>query len=644
MTLSAVAVRRSRRLKGRANKTGVSANHVTIDHAVSLHTRKRVRNDGADGTSPSTSTSSMQDPTEDDEAPDPECDLNGAGTMRRKVAKKTLPFDITMEELRLINKLRLEKTLTTDEGARKTASLDVSLRLSPPAADGDIDDANADSVTDTQPNAGASTRATRRSWASEEDAKLTRAVADTSKKRCGKEYTADWVEIALLVPGRTNKQCTSRWDNVLNPSIDRAAGRTGKWLQDEDSKLRDAIQRHGGKDWGAISALVPGRTKKQCSSRWHDVLDPRISGAGGRTGRWTAIEDSKLKDAVETHGDNDWVVISALVPGRTKRQCSCRWHDVLDPSIALTAGRKGKWTAVEDNKLKDSVQTRGGKNWVAISALIPGRTRHQCCHRWHHLVSTNIDRENGRTGKWAEDEDSKLRDAVQRHGGKEWGAISALVPGRTKRQCSSRWHDVLNPGISGASGRTGRWTAVEDSKLKDAVQTYGGKNWEAIAALVPGRTKRQCLSRWHDVLDPNIDGASERTGKWTAVEDSELKDAVQRRGDKDWVVTSALVQGRTKKQCRTRWHDALNPSIALTAGRKGKWTAVEDNKLKDAVQTHGAKNWEEISALILGQTRHQCCHRWHHVYPNIDQENGRTGKWTEDDERKLSVVADGMMS
>jgi hypothetical protein len=55
-TLSAVPVQRSRRLKGRANK-GVSANQfTTIDHpAVSLHTRKRVRNDGVDGT-PSTST------------------------------------------------------------------------------------------------------------------------------------------------------------------------------------------------------------------------------------------------------------------------------------------------------------------------------------------------------------------------------------------------------------------------------------------------------------------------------------------------------------------------------------------------------------------------------------------------------------
>jgi hypothetical protein len=32
----------------------------------------------------------------------------------------------------------------------------------------------------------------------------------------------------------------------------------GTWSEDKDIKLKDAVQRHGGKDWGAIAALVPG--------------------------------------------------------------------------------------------------------------------------------------------------------------------------------------------------------------------------------------------------------------------------------------------------------------------------------------------------------------------------------------------------
>jgi hypothetical protein len=42
----------------------------------------------------------------------------------------------------------------------------------------------------------------------------------------------------------------------LDPGIDLANGRTGKWAEDEDIKLKDAVQIHGGKEWIAITALV----------------------------------------------------------------------------------------------------------------------------------------------------------------------------------------------------------------------------------------------------------------------------------------------------------------------------------------------------------------------------------------------------
>jgi hypothetical protein len=162
------------------------------------------------------------------------------------------------------------------------------------------------------------------------------------------------------------------------------------------------------------------------------------SSARGYT-KWTAVEDSKLKDAVQTHGDKDWGAISALVPGRTRRQCWHRWYDILDPIIALTAGRKGKWTEDEDSKLEDAVQTHGGKDWVAICARVPGRTRNQCKSRWHDTLAPSIGRASGRKGKWTGAEDSQLTHAVQTYGDKDWVALSVLVPGRTKKQCWDRW-------------------------------------------------------------------------------------------------------------------------------------------------------------------------------------------------------------
>jgi hypothetical protein len=54
--------------------------------------------------------------------------------------------------------------------------------------------------------------------------------------------------------------------------VRRLTGRTGKWAEDEDIKLEDAVQMHDGKDWTAITALVPRRARKECKQRWKDVF------------------------------------------------------------------------------------------------------------------------------------------------------------------------------------------------------------------------------------------------------------------------------------------------------------------------------------------------------------------------------------
>jgi hypothetical protein len=174
----------------------------------------------------------------------------------------------------------------------------------------------------------------------------------------------------------------------------------------------------------------------------------------------------------------------------------------LDPNIHLAIERKGTWAEDEDMKLKDVVQTHGAQNWGAIAALIPGRTEKQCQNRWHYALDPSIHRVKKLAGKWSDDEDSKLKDAVQTHGGKNWGAVAVLVPGRSETQCRHRWCGILDPNIDRANGRAGIWTEDEDIKLKDAVQMHGGKNWGAIASLVRFRTRTQCMKRWHNVLDP----------------------------------------------------------------------------------------------------------------------------------------------
>jgi hypothetical protein len=202
--------------------------------------------------------------------------------------------------------------------------------------------------------------------------------------------------------------------------------------------------------------------------------------------KWEPEEDAKLTEAVKKHG-NDWILVADLVPNRSNLQCRNRWVGSLDLAILeqKTAHEKvgRRWTPAEDAKLIEAVK-KLGEDWTAAAVLVPGRTKAQCCARWVDTLDPSIN-----SGKWTLEEDAKLTEAVKEHG-KKWVAVAAMVPGRTNVRCRARWVLTLDPDIN-----TGKWTVEEDAKLADALKECGSSNWAAVAALVPGRTYKQCRIR-----------------------------------------------------------------------------------------------------------------------------------------------------
>jgi hypothetical protein len=322
----------------------------------------------------------------------------------------------------------------------------------------------------------------RRSWNSEDDVKLTEAV-----RMCGN----DWVVVAALVPGRTNVQCRERWANRLDPTTNQ---KMGKWRAEEDAKLIEGVEKHGNK-WLAVASLVPNRNHKECRQRWVGNLDPNIN---QKMGKWRAEEDEKLAGAVQKHG-NDWFAVAALVPGRNNKDCRQRWAANLDPNINR---KMGKWTAGEDAKLIGAVQQHG-KDWVAVAAMVPGRTNVQCRAAWSFRFEPTIEATPTNRGKWTEEEDEMLIDAVRKCGKGDWDAVAALVPSRTSVQCRTIWTIRVGPTVEGKPPNFFRWTPEEDAKLTEAVRKCG-KDWIAVAPLVPGRTNLQCRQRWVRYVDPAI--------------------------------------------------------------------------------------------------------------------------------------------
>lgn len=78
-----------------------------------------------------------------------------------------------------------------------------------------------------------------------------------------------------------------------------------------------------------------------------------------------------------------------------------------------------------------------------------------------------------------------------------WSKIAQCIPNRTGIQCQARWTEALDPAV-----RKGRWKKEEDEMLKLGVEKFGCC-WIRVAGSIPGRTQRQCRTRWNQIQSKN---------------------------------------------------------------------------------------------------------------------------------------------
>ena len=100
--------------------------------------------------------------------------------------------------------------------------------------------------------------------------------------------------------------------------------------------------------------------------------------------------------------------------------------------------------------------------------------------------------------------------------------------------------------------RSRAWSETEDAIVRAAVMKYGLHHWRRVAALVPPRTADECRARWSEWLDPSL----ARRDVWSAEEDGRLMELAQSLPSQ-WSSVALFLEGRTATACAERYEQLM---------------------------------------------------------------------------------------
>ena len=130
----------------------------------------------------------------------------------------------------------------------------------------------------------------------------------------------------------------------------------------------------------------------------------------------------------------------------------------------------------------------------------------------------------------------------------------------------------------------GVWKNSEDEILKAAVMKYGKQQWARVASLLNRKSAKQCKARWHEWLDPSV-----KKVEWSRQEEEKLLHLAKLM-PAQWKTIGPLV-GRTSTQCQEHYERLLDEATSAGDGSAARQdaTALQAGQIDSHPETKPAR-------------------------------------------------------